>query len=577
MDPSRCPSPDDRLPIPAPQKDEDKSISGSASVATSLRLATKDFGIEKDIDTVGNGNGASTATDTNANNYFHGLQLAPIVIALILSVFLVAVDQTIVGTAIPKITDQFHSLESVSWYGSAYFMTFGGFQSFWGKVFKYFPLKLSYLIALFIFELGSLICGIAQNPTTLVAGRAIAGVGGGGLMTGAFTIIAFSVQPRTRPQLTGLVGASYGISAVAGPLLGGVFTDKVSWRWCFYINLPIGGLSAGLLLLLLQTPKIAVAAPANWLEKLKQLDLVGCALAMGAIISFILATEHGQTEPWGSSVVVGLLVGFVLISIAFVAWEFWLNERAIVPSRLIKQRFVWPSAAFTFFFAGSYFVVLYYLPIYFQSIDNASPINSGVRNLPMVISVSISSVIAGIVTTKTGHVWPWKPVGSALATVSAGLLYTMGTEVKTQHWIGFQILAGFAYGFGWQAPIVRAQAHAKPEDMSSTTAIVFWFQTIGGAFTLSAAQSAFVNKMTRTLAKTAPSINPSTVIGTGATQIRTAFPLSLVPTIVDAYMDGIKVTFTIVIALAGFSFFISLFAPMGTIDKEVAKDTNGVA
>jgi MFS family permease len=136
-----------------------------------------------------------------------------------------------VGTAIPRITDDFHTLESVSWYGSAYFMTFGGFQSFWGKVFRYYPLKTSYLITLFIFELGSLICGLAKDPATLVVGRAIAGVGGAGIATGSFTILAFAVRPKTRPQFMGMVGATYGISAVVGPLLGGVFTDKASWRW----------------------------------------------------------------------------------------------------------------------------------------------------------------------------------------------------------------------------------------------------------------------------------------------------------------------------------------------------------
>jgi MFS family permease len=140
-----------------------------------------------------------------------------------------------VATAIPKITDQFHSLGDVSWYGSAYFMTLGGFQTTWGKGYKYFPLKATFLSALFIFELGSLICGVAPSSTALIVGRAITGLGGAGIGSGAYTIIAFGAKPKQRPLITGLVGSAYGIASVIGPLLGGAFSDKVTWRWCMFM------------------------------------------------------------------------------------------------------------------------------------------------------------------------------------------------------------------------------------------------------------------------------------------------------------------------------------------------------
>jgi predicted MFS family arabinose efflux permease len=172
--------------------------------------------------------------DPNQDEYPTGARLFFVVLALVLGIFLMSLDLTIVATAIPKITSEFRGLDDVAWYGSAFFMTIGGFQSAWGKAYKFFPLKAVFLISIFIFELGSLICGVAPNSTVLIVGRAIAGVGAAGIGSGAYTIIYFSAGPKKRPMFTGIIGTSYGIAAVVGPLIGGVFADKVSWRWCFY-------------------------------------------------------------------------------------------------------------------------------------------------------------------------------------------------------------------------------------------------------------------------------------------------------------------------------------------------------
>lgn len=178
-------------------------------------------------------NTAVEANETTAEEeeYPGALALTCIVIALILAMFLVALDMTIVATAIPEITDQFHSLDQVGWYGSAFFLTLASFQSTWGKGYKYFALKNTFLLSIFIFEIGSLICGVAQNSTTLIVGRAIAGVGAAGISSGVYTIIAFSAPPHQRPAYTGLLGATYAVASVVGPLLGGAFTSNVTWRW----------------------------------------------------------------------------------------------------------------------------------------------------------------------------------------------------------------------------------------------------------------------------------------------------------------------------------------------------------
>ncbi|KAI4121310.1 MAG: hypothetical protein LQ338_006441 [Usnochroma carphineum] len=499
----------------------------------------------------------SGSDDAKPDEYPSGLRLVFVVLALVLSIFLVSLDLTIVATAIPKITDQFHGLDDVSWYSAAFFMTIGGFQSAWGKAYKYFPLKISFLVSIFIFELGSLICGIAPNSTTLIVGRAIAGLGAAGIGSGTYTIIAFSAGPKRRPMFTGIIGTSYGIAAVVGPLIGGALANKVSWRWCFYINLPIGAISGFVILLFFTTPSAAKPKSATLGEKLLQMDPVGAILVMGAVISYILALHYGgQTYAWNSSHVVGLLVGFVVLSAAFAAWEWCQEDRAMVPFRLAGDRVYLVSSVFAFFFSGAYFLIIYYLPIYFQVIDNVSPEMSGVRNLPLILAVTISMLASGAYISTTGIAAPIIVVGTALGTVCLGLLYTLDIGTGEGKWIGYQIVGGVGWGIASQIPIITVQATAPAADLAEVTAILLFFQTVGGAFMVSAAQAALVNVLVKVLSYSAPGVDPATVVNTGATDLRKVFSPDQVPGILVAYMRGLKIAFAIGLASTAVAFII---------------------
>jgi len=381
--------------------------------------------------------------------------------------------QTIVATAIPKITSDFPGLELVSWYSAAFFLTNGGFQSSWGKAYRYFPLKLTFLTAIFVFEIGSLACAVAPSSTVFIIGRALNGLGAAGIGTGAYTIIAFVAPPNKRVVYTGFVGMSFGMACVVGPLVGGIFADKVSWRWCFWINLPVGGLAAVIILVFFQAPEAARPVEASWKEKVLQMDPVGVVLVMGAIVAFMLALQYGgTTAPWGSGLVVGLLVGFVALVVVFVVWEWYQGERAIVVPRLFGKREVWVSCGFAGTFLGSYYLVIYVLPIYFQAVGDASPIMSGVYNLPLIVATTISMIASGTIISATGLAVPLQLLGASIGLVATGLLFTLDSDNGVGKWVGFQLLGGVGWGLAFQIPIIMAQANADPEDISSVTAMV---------------------------------------------------------------------------------------------------------
>ncbi|KAH7062488.1 major facilitator superfamily domain-containing protein [Macrophomina phaseolina] len=487
-------------------------------------------------------------------------KLGFITIALCLSVFCMALDNTIISTAIPRITDQFKALDDVGWYGSSYLLTTCAFQLIYGKLYTFFSIKWIYLVALFIFELGSFICGIAPTSDALIVGRAIAGLGSAGIFSGAILIVSKTVPLRQRPTYTGLIGAMYGIASVAGPLLGGAFTDKVTWRWCFYINLPFGLITGVFIIFFFKSPKVVKNTAVGWKAKLNEFDLYGTFVFIPAIVCLLLALQWGGSKyEWGNGRIIALFVVFGILIIGFLGIQVWKQEQATVPPRVFKNRTVWSCAWYGALLGGAFFVMVYYIPIWFQAIKGATAVKSGIMNLPMVLGLVVISMLAGVSVSIIGYYVPFMIISSIFMSVGAGLLTTFEVDTNHPRWIGFQFIFGAGVGFGMQQPLIAVQAALPTADIPIGTAIMMFTQTLGGALFISVGQNVFTNQLIKNIAHAIPEGGASLqglVLSTGATELQGAitrgFPQYL-DGVLSAYNDALTQTFYVSVALASLS------------------------
>ncbi|TGO82211.1 hypothetical protein BPOR_0889g00040 [Botrytis porri] len=490
-------------------------------------------------------------TSPEGVEYPTGVKLQLISLALCLSVFLMALDNSIIATAIPKITDQFHSLDDVGWYGSAYLLTTASFQLLFGKFYSYFSIKWVYLVAIAIFELGSLICGVAPNSIALIIGRAIAGLGSAGIFSGALIIVAYSVPLVKRPMYTGLIGAMYGIASVAGPLLGGVFTDKATWRWCFLINLPIGAVTVLVILVFFKAPDREAVAVLPWSQRIKEFDLLGTAFFIPAIICLLLALQWGGTKyPWGNGRIIALFVLFGVLIGIFIAIQFWKGDSATVPPSIMKKRSMWSAAWFSFCL-GSYFLLLiYYLPIWFQAVKGDSAVKSGISNIPMVLTLVIVSIISSALVTTIGYYAPLMIVSSVIASIGIGLLTTFKPDTNHAAWIGYQCLAGIGIGFGMQQPLIACQTVLDISQVPTGTSVIIFVQTLGGALFVSIGQNVFTNKLAQNLAHYVPDLDPAVVLSTGATSIQKDIAPEYLAGVTISYNNALTQSFLVAAVMA---------------------------
>jgi MFS family permease len=346
---------EEKAPHPAATKDEtvhsaDRSSITAAEPEQALPDVKHDDGFAKQ------------AGSEDDMEYPEGLKLILIIFALCMSVFLVALDQTIIAPALGTITAQFHSVGDIGWYGAAYLLSTTCLQPTFGTIYRVFDVKTTYLCAVAIFQVGSLVCATAPTSNAFIVGRAVAGMGTAGMFSGSVVILSYTLPLRQRPAAFGLIGGMWGIASVAGPLLGGAFSDHVTWRWCFYINLPIGGAAIAAIVFFLHINRVNNPNNLDLRTRLGELDFIGTAVLIPAVIMLLLALQWGGTEhDWNSGTIIGLFCGFGVLAAIFIGVQIWKGDKGTLPPRLFKNRDVLCAMAFQFFFGAGFFPLVYYL------------------------------------------------------------------------------------------------------------------------------------------------------------------------------------------------------------------------
>ncbi|KAG9664537.1 MFS general substrate transporter, partial [Aureobasidium melanogenum] len=496
--------------------------------------------------------------DNNAREFeLTGLNLITVISGLILAIFLVSLDSAIVATAIPYVTAEFKSAGDTAWYGSAYTLATCALQPIAGKLYAKFPIKTMFLIFMAIFEIGSLVCATAPNAVGLIVGRAIAGAGAAGCTTGAFSIVAVSVRLPRRTTYLSALQSTFGIGIMLGPLLGGVLTQRVTWRWCFYINLPIGAVTVLFLVLCFHPPKVNRTNTS--VQKMASLDLVGLLLFAPATIMMLLAIQWGGlVYAWASATIIGLFVGAAVLTAIFAFWQRHKGDDAMIPPKLFTQRVVFFACLTELFAMGTVYVATYYLPQWFQIVKGVSPFRSGVMYLPLSMSDVASALMVGILLPYVGLTNPFILAGTTLLAVGSGLLSTLSTSSGSQYWIPYQILPGMGAGITLWMPYVAIQTVLKPEDIPVATALLQFFQSFGAALFLALAQAVFSSIFNASLKSIdIDELDLSAIVHAAPADFRKLIPKENLAQVLHAYNQGVTSTFYLGAGLAAAACFSS--------------------
>lgn len=299
-----------------------------------------------------------------------------------------------------------------------------------------------------VFEIGNLICALAPSSPALIAGRAVTGLGASGVFVGGVVVLATIIPLHKRVIWQGILISIFSVASIVGPIIGGALTEDVSWRWCFWINLPFGAVAAVIIFVFLNIKKPDPSTVWPLKKKFDGIDSVGCVLLAGSITMLLIAVQFGGVKYiWNSSVIIGLFVGFGVSLVLFVYWQMIRGENALIPPSIFAFRNTWLISIGSMFGAGPFQIVIYWLPIWFQAVLGVSPVASGVRYLPTVIADAITCIVGSGFVMQTSTWNPFLLTAFVMITLGGGLLTTIHPHISDGHWIGYQIFGGIGYGF----------------------------------------------------------------------------------------------------------------------------------
>jgi len=480
-------------------------------------------------------------------------QVLIVLSGLMLGMLLAALDQTIVATALPTIVGELHGLNHLSWVVTAYLLTTTLSTPLYGKISDLYGRKKIFQIAIVIFLAGSALSGLSRNMDQLIAFRALQGLGGGGLMALAMAIVGDIVSPRERGRYQGYFGAVFALASFGGPLAGGFLTDHLTWRWIFYINVPVG-----ILALVITSAVLRLPVPARGDHRI---DYLGSALLVGAVTPLLLVTVlGGRSLPWGSPTIIGLVVLSLAMIVAVVWWERRAPE-PIFPPRAFTRPVVRAALGMTFFVTAAMFAVTIYIPVYLQLVDGVSPTRSGVLLLPLMAGMLTTSIVSGRLVTRSGRYKVFPVSGTALMTLGMWLLVHLGAHTSLLVSSGYLVVFGVGMGMTLQIAVVAVQNAVDRRDIGSATSAISFFRNIGAASGTAMLGAVLVSRLGFWLprlvhGRTTLDLSQSFTITPKALH---ALPPAVRAGVVESFVRSLHLVFVVGVPLAGIALVFALF------------------
>ncbi|KAM0514597.1 hypothetical protein ACHAPE_006592 [Trichoderma viride] len=534
--------------------------SGSAVAASSITLESfssrarssqSHTGSETAEQATNNAVLTAETTASEQEEYPVGAKFWFTVLSLVILLILGGLDGNIVATAVPSITDYFHTVADVGWYLSAYKLCVCSFQFLFGKLYNIFPIKRVLLTAIVTFLVGSVLSSTARSSSMFIVGRAVTGLGAAGIFAGAFTAAVHIMPLRWRPVFNATLSGIESVAVISAPLLGGVLVQSLSWRWCFYVNLPIGGLALVVTLVFFPNLKAHGGdSAASWRTKLGQLDLLSTALFVPALTClFIALSWAGLKYPWGDARVIVLFALFGLLFTAFAYIQHRKGDDALLPLRIMKQRSIMAGLVFSLCTNGAMNVLEFYIPTYYQAVREYSPAKSGYMMAPILAGFMIAVILNGAGTTIWGYYVPSMVIASILMPLAAGLMTTWQVSTSFAQLIIYSALAGFAGGIGFQAPQSAVQTVLPASDVPLGLSVILFAQNFGPALFVAVAQTIFTNQLSTNLKGLGIALSPGEIEKLGLTDLKRAISPTLWKDTLDSIDKSLVQTWYLVIGL----------------------------